>query len=75
MCGHELFLLGWEYDNIFKPFLPSFCKQLPKVKRNAIKLKRNIAYDTLHAIWTDVKTVKSFWYASLQLFYYVYNRV
>ena len=34
--------------------------QLPKVKRKTIKLKPNIAYNTLHAISTDVKTVKSF---------------
>ena len=51
---------GIEYDTICNPRLPSSGKQLPKVKRNAIKLKPNIAYNTLHAIWSDVKTVKSF---------------
>ena len=47
---------GIEHDRIFNPRLPSSCKQLPKVKRNAIKLKPNVAYNTLHAIGTEVKT-------------------
>ena len=41
-------------------YLHSVNKFPCKVKRRAIKLKPNIAYNTLHAIWTDVKTVAPF---------------
>ena len=60
MTNVQPWTMGIEYDRICNARLPSSCKQLPKVKRNAIKLKPNIAYNTLHAISTDVKTVKSF---------------